>query len=582
MTTEALEAWLSVATATGLVLPPGEMQPDNDGGFRITTTLAVAGLSVGILIVLAHDFPKDAPLVLVQDSQLLGRLPHVFRNAGVVCYSTSEGLLLNRQQPETVLTWAVKETIRTLEEGLGTSQVAEFMRELEVYWRQLGGPEVVNFYNPSSEARTLTSYSAKDNLRWLAGAEQEMPPRHRAGNKLLTTIKEKATYLPLLPGTAFIPPAPNEPFWTIDQLRELVKPTLMAIPSKRRRQLFKSGRDWNGLLVLAVPLVGHKSHVTLLGIAYTSLKGVHPLGERGSAFDLKPVQLLRWERSYLLPRGGGKMSLTPKKVLVIGCGAIGGHLAHELSQTGILYLTLVDGDRLSIENMHRHALGMAGVGEYKAIALRDELQRKYLYAEVTAIAKPIEQALDAGEIQPESFDLVIAATGEATLERYLNERLRAIAGAPPVIYSWLEPYGIGGHALLTRPHQAGCLECLYTSPNPDAPLSNRALFAAPDQQFSLALSGCGSLHTPYASLDASQTATLAARLAVEALTSSQPESPLWSWKGSDRELKAAGFKVGPRYKLTEETLRRDAMRYIAPNCPVCAFDSNTNAATNHE
>lgn len=582
MTADAVDAWLTTAVDEGLVLAPGAVQADEDGSFRISTTLAVGGLSVGVIILLAHDFPKDAPSVLLEDGHLLGRLPHVFRNAGVVCYSTSEGLLLNRRRPETVLTWTVKETVRTLEDGLSSNQTAEFMRELEVYWGQLGGTAWVNLFNPSAEARTLTGYVANGGLRWVAGTPAELPSLYRELSKRPTTVTENVAYLPLLPGTAFIPPGPDEPFWTIGQLRELVRPTLAAMPPKRRRQLYKSSDSWSGFLVLAIPVPGREQAVTLLGVAFKSPKGFHPLGERGAAIELTPVQLVRWERSYLLPRGGGKMELTEKKVLLIGCGAIGGHLAHELVRAGIQHLTLVDKDELSVENMHRHALGMSGIGKNKSLALREELQHKYLYAEITAVTKSIEQALDTQEVNPEAFDLIIAATGVATLERYLNERLRALPGSPPAIYTWLEPYGIGGHALLTWPNQAGCLECLYTSPNLDAPLANRALFAAPNQQFSLALSGCGSLHTPYASLDASQTATLAARLAVEALTGRQLESPLWSWKGNDQALKAAGFKVGPRYQVKEEVLRREATLYVVPDCPVCGPATGSEAVNNHE
>lgn len=576
MTIDAVEAWLEEATAGGLVLAPGSVCASAGGGFLISTTLAVAGLSVSVLIITAADFPKDEPIVVLKDKQLLGRLPHVLRKAGVVCYSDSEGVLLNIRRPDSVLTWAVEETVRTLEEGLGSKQIAEFMRELEVYWKELGGATFFNFLNPLPEASTATAYvTANNKLRWLARSLEEIPPLFRSVSSLNSIVKEQVTYLPLAPGTAFIPPSPDEPFWSIAQLRALVRPTLAAMKPKRRRHLYKHSGFWQGVLVLAIPLAGNEKHFTLLGIAYKSKRGFHPLGERGADFQLKPIQLKRWERSYLLPRGGGKMSITEKKVLLVGCGAIGGHLAHELVRAGVLHLTLVDSDALSIENMHRHALGMSGVDKNKTVALREDLQQKYLYADISAIPKTIEEALDSEEVKPEDFDLIIAATGEATLERYLNERLRALPEAPPVIYTWLEPYGIGGHALLTWPRQAGCLECLYTSPDPDAPLANRMLFAAPDQRFSLALSGCGSLHTPYGSLDASQTATLAARLAVDALSDRQTESPLWSWKGDKRELKAAGFKTGPRYKLSEETLRREATIYIAPDCPVCRLAITT-------
>jgi molybdopterin/thiamine biosynthesis adenylyltransferase len=569
MTTGQAEEWLAQGLADGLLQQPFAVVPMADGHLRISATITVMGKSVGISIEIPTDFPISLPPIRLQVTDGLGYLPHVAAS-GSVCYADSEGLLLNRQRPDLVLTWAVEHTQAVLATGLGPGRVAEFMRELEVYWAQLSKTEIYNLLDPSAAVSTATVYSAR-NLLLLAASEAQIPRWFRPETGPMSVICS-ATYLPLLAGTAFVPPRSDEPFWTIEQLRTLVEPTLAAMLPKRRRQLFKKDGCWKGTLALAIPTAD--GHHSLIGIDYTSAKGFHPFDSRGRDFELQPVSLHRIERSYIVPRGGGKADLATKKVLLIGCGAIGGHLAYELVRTGVQWLTLVDHDTLSIHNMHRHALGKSGLGKFKTEGLRDDIQEKYLYAEVTSVTKKFQEARAVGDIKLEAFDLIIAATGEATLELYLNEQLYLVPKAPPIIYSWLEPYGLGGHALLTWPTQPGCLQCLYTSDDPDAPLANRALFAASGQEFSVALSGCGSLHTPYASQDASQTAILAARLAINALTGREKNSPLWSWKGDKREFKAAGFKTGSRYKLSEETLRREATVYISPACLVCGDKIN--------
>jgi molybdopterin/thiamine biosynthesis adenylyltransferase len=575
VTREEVVMWLDQAVASGLLQSPGMVCVEDSGQIRVATSVAVLGDSVGVFITMGANFPVNLPLVQLREPNALGYLPHVLPSNGVVCFSDSEGLLLNRQRPDAVLTWSVEHTRDVLAGGLSEEAAAEFMRELEVYWGYLSGDAVYNFMDPPVAVSSAVVFGM-GKARLLAREAEQIPRAFRPQSGASVT-QHMATYLPLPTGTTFTPPHPDGPFWTIDQLRALVEPALAGLGPKRRRQLFKKTGCWQGLLVLAVPLA-EQHRYSLIGIDYTSPNGFHPFDGRGTNFELRPVQLPRWERTYLVPRGGGQVDLMSKRVLLVGCGAIGGHLAHELVRAGVQWLTLVDHDTLSMENMHRHALGMAGEGKHKVFALRDDLQQKYLYAEIKAVNKTLEQALAAGDILLDSFDLVIAATGVATLELFLNEQARAQPNAPPALYTWLEPYGLGGHALLTRSGRPGCLQCLYTSDDPAAPLANRALFAAPGQRFSIALSGCSSLHTPYASFDASETATLAARLAVQALTGREKNSPLWSWKGDKREFKAAGFKTGARYKLTDEALRKEATSYINPYCPVCGSDAtSTNA-----
>jgi molybdopterin-synthase adenylyltransferase len=240
------------------------------------------------------------------------------------------------------------------------------------------------------------------------------------------------------------------------------------------------------------------------------------------------------------------------------------------NQTLSTHLTLVDPDIMRPENTFRHTLGYSALGEPKVTALKAELERKYPYIAVTTHQKYIEEAIVDGLLQVSTFDLVIVAIGNPTVELYLNRVLHERPAGPTAVFAWLEPYGIGGHALLTRPGMPGCFQCLYTPAlDLETPLHNRAAFAAYGQSFGKDDLGCGSLFTPYGALGAQRTAEYAVRLALDGLTGREPGSPLLSWKGPDDAFKAAGFQLSPRCLLTADQLYERRYGYIDPLCRVC-------------
>jgi molybdopterin-synthase adenylyltransferase len=234
-----------------------------------------------------------------------------------------------------------------------------------------------------------------------------------------------------------------------------------------------------------------------------------------------------------------------------------------------MHLTLVDPDILQIENTFRHVLGRKALFQPKVVALREEVESKYPYLSVTTHQKYIQEAIREGLVDLSDYDLAIFATGNHTIELYINRLLNQQAQSPIAVFTWLEPYGIGGHALMTRPNKLGCLHCLFTSANDDTPLRNRAAFANYGQSFGKDDLGCGSLYTPYSALDAQKTATLAVQLALDGLTGREQGTPMLSWKGSDADFLVAGFQTSPRYKLAPDELHATRYDYINPKCAIC-------------
>lgn len=538
--------------------------------FRGTAT--VAGIDVEIEVLLPISFPLQIPLVLLTRWDAVGFVPHVGPD-GHVCYQSAEGLVLDRQRPGAVVVWALERSIYVLERGVARENAADFVDEFEVSWYRLPGVRwITNVLDPPAASRdvcvvevTPATGSAPPH-RAIAGSINDVAGYFGwdAGTTRPTT---RATCLVFPSGTLVVPPRHDAPFWTAEELRAFARPALEAMTPKRRHALVGNHFHRSGTVAFVIPRPS--GGVVVFAVDYEGGNGRHPLQDNGGDPVLHPVSVSRVERTYLVPRGGGSADLSGKRVLLVGCGAVGGHVAHELVRAGILGLTLVDPDTFSADNTFRHVLGRA-FGP-KASTLRNNLRASYPYVRAEAVDEKIEVAVEAGTVDLRSFDLVVVAVGAPTVELWLNELLRR-SGGPPAVFTWLEPYGIGGHALLMRPCIPGCFECLFTSPapGPDTVLVNRASFAAPGQWFGRALSGCGTLHTPFGSLDASRTAGLAVRLALDALTGRETKGVLRSWKGPSQDFLDAGFELAPRHGVSEEALNREGSLHVASDCRACS------------
>jgi molybdopterin/thiamine biosynthesis adenylyltransferase len=521
---------------------------------------------VELRVGLPVDFPSVLPVVKLRPWDALGVIPHVTAIEGGVCYQDSEGLLLDQNRAGALVDWGVDQALVELSRGVRGDNRTDFTEEFEASWSQLKGKGTLrNVADIPTFPCKLTVVRRTETELYLA-ADEEQVLSFLQFERLGKHNVQRATFLPLPANTYIEPPRPDRPFWSAEELRQWLAPGIANLSNRQRRALLLRSSSQQGVIVVALPRPSQG--VAVFAVRYQSPTSEHPLLPGVSA-TLWPLQVARRESAYLVPRGGGQASLATKHVLLVGCGAVGGRLAHDLVQSGVLRLTLVDFDMHSADNTFRHVLGYPRKGVItKVAALREELQAKYPYVQVTAVNDGIQAAHRKGTVQWNDFDLLIAATGNPTVELWLNAQLHGPTVQTSALFTWLEAYGIGGHALLTHSGTVGCLQCLYTDPD-ETQLANRAAFAQAGQKFSMSLAGCSARHTPYGSLDAVRTAEMAARLAVRALTNRESAAPLVSWKGDAEDFLAAGFRLAPRYAASEEALSRNRYRYQAPTCPIC-------------
>lgn len=212
-----------------------------------------------------------------------------------------------------------------------------------------------------------------------------------------------------------------------------------------------------------------------------------PLGWLGFGFDLDPVHRLaaakrpKLYRQFLHTRGGTRKisrlainefgpdfihsrnltfhDLKGKKITIVGCGAVGSHIAPGLIRlgagTGKGRLDLVDHDDMKPENLGRHVLGYPALFKHKADALAEEMKRQFPFSKVRARVRSAQGLPDLFDT-----DLVIDATGEEIVSEMINAMRLDRGTDKPVLHVRIRGNGECVQSFWAQGRQLGCFRCL--------------------------------------------------------------------------------------------------------------------------
>lgn len=162
--------------------------------------------------------------------------------------------------------------------------------------------------------------------------------------------------------------------------------------------------------------------------------------------NLLPLITERLDVSWTVGRDQETMvtSREKKKILLIGVGALGSHVAEQLAKAGIGEIILVDSDILSSANIGRHVLGVNSIGLSKAKALSGKISSCWPSCSVVAYDDTIQKWLKGNNLR--DIDVVLDFTGEPMVRQCID-KARQIYSCPLLI-SWMEPYVVAAHACL--------------------------------------------------------------------------------------------------------------------------------------
>jgi len=206
------------------------------------------------------------------------------------------------------------------------------------------------------------------------------------------------------------------------------------------------------------------------------------------ALSVMPVSVVRIDDRYMAQRNvPGMQTLAGKRLVVVGCGTIGGYLAEMLIKAGAGtsggQLTLVDFENLYPQNIGRHRLGFPNLFSNKATGLAEELKRVAPGADIRALPVNVRMA-KLGMV-----DMLIDSTGEESLGHWLCERHLPTT---PMLSIWIEGPGTAVRALLRTKKTGACYRCLC-----DANRRGMLNTVTGEMPTLMAGQGCEGLYVPF-------------------------------------------------------------------------------------
>lgn len=171
----------------------------------------------------------------------------------------------------------------------------------------------------------------------------------------------------------------------------------------------------------------------------------------------------RYSRQIMLPAIGseGQARLGRSRVAVVGCGGLGSILSQLMVRMGVGRVTVIDGDRPDITNLHRQILfDEADVAERhpKAQTAAEKLRRMNSQTEIVGIAERLHPA-NADRLLT-GHEVILDGTDNLRTRLLLNDW--SIRNGIPWVYGAV--MSAKGMSLVIRPGKGPCLACLFPDP----------------------------------------------------------------------------------------------------------------------
>lgn len=518
---------------------------------------------IGIVMAIPSDWERSLIDLYIEEYFSIDFIPHMYKY-GHLCLYDLEGILINVNYKGLIYE-SIERLEKTLIDGIEGFNKEDFITEFNAYWNQLNNIGVIR-----------ASISLEDKLKKIKYIKNNKLNDDKFNLSAADTIEElnRLTHNGTVKNGVYINIKSKEFIYPPDWRHEL---TISYV-----NQLLKYGeidaRVINPLinnheLLLFINIIqpnGVNTPIAVIIKNYNKkLNGKNKLFQLNIGCKITPLGVLRNDSDYILNRGGAITDIKDKKVLIIGCGSIGGYLISEIVKTGISNLCIVDNDILSTDNIYRHLLGLEFVGGYKTKAIIKHLIKNIPYLNIRSYEKHIENLIEDYEIDFEEFDLIISATGNHNVNRRINRYLKNNNVSTPTIYLWNEVLGIGNHALFIDIKNSGCFECIIAKD--EEGVFDRTSYCKRGQVFSKKYNGCHSTFLPFGSIHSLKTVCIGIELALKYFNGEIKENILISQKGDDTYLKHEGLLTSDRYKNQKnEVWRLRGSDFVNSKCNICS------------
>lgn len=513
-----------------------------------------------IMHINSKRFPFELPNIYINNKKqsYIPNIPHVTSN-GYICYLDKEGVVWSDDIVKTFdYIFHRVESIffeEDNEEGI--------QREFQYYFSQI--KDIEYMFSCISEGDIVKKVKLYiDNKTDIKFAFDDNETTNL--NEVEKPQVVNAIYIPFYKILDIYVPNKYK-FWSNEEINKLIYRCVSEENIAVLRKISKPSRQ--SYYILNILLVDGQT--VFIGLRYDNksynykdVTKIPIILDENNDVEIKPIYIERLDDKKSLVRGGAITNGDDFSILVIGCGSVGSDVTFQLARSGFKNISIVDYDKFSQDNIYRHFLGKSRnkANKNKSILMKEELMNRYDNMQINAYQDDIFNLLEKRELDLKNYSLIISAIGDVNKERLLNKYI--IDCETPVIYTWVEAFGLGGHAVLTNNGDKGCFNCLITEQ-----LRCKVNFAGnSDKPFVKNFGGCLGTFTPYGSMDSMQTAIIATRLSQDCLVNLTKGNKVLSWKGNHELFEKNGYTVDETYEnFNNVTGLRDDIKF--DGCEYC-------------
>lgn len=399
-----------------------------------------------------------------------------------VCYTLADSRELPRNSPDIIVRWVVSQATTIIKNTVlnHTYRKSEILREIEPLWTTLA---YVNRFYSSSNERHLSSIdlfmdsvpTGSSNLAFRGWKFPNGLGTRDVATLSLTTESDKFSGIFSLHERFTLQKRNIDLYEFLNFLRSVDK------------KLIKKFNDVLEIYWPAIPESTFLSFVLIVKdmffLPFVIASDDKPFAKFSVSSMLAeidgklPPNLLRkltvhpqhaynLTADYIFKRnieGYMSQNLAGRKIALVGCGAIGGHLALSIARLGGGSsggeVALIDFDDLGPQNLGRHALGKKYIGKKKSEGLRDEISEQFNGLNVTSFEK---SAMNYDQEFYSRFDIIVDATGKVELSESLNEKYQV--GEMPnatLLHVWIRGNGEAVQGILVKRKDGhACRTCL--------------------------------------------------------------------------------------------------------------------------
>lgn len=423
----------------------------NPNGDFLFIDICISGDIIRLKCIFPEAFPYEFPKVYILKEfyKKYEPLPHI-SDSGEICIFDTNRVFPNSKKPKELTLESIKQAEKILKDGILGDNSDEFLDEFYAYWNLKS--EIIGdlIFNPTDKPQKLIYYKGNSNFIYLSDKKNKLINylKYSKGCNVKSSKFKEALFLPVL--NNWKPPFPKTNIDVIELLKKekYYNEYINYVKNNKSSRIIIFSQKINNSLCICG--WEHIKEDTPNGFRINNINPMYVYKKLYGNNNIKNIMINQLGHNRLYNRGGDGIIRDNIRVSITGCGSVGSYLTKTLVDLGINKFILIDNDELSSENTARHYCGASYYRYKKVEAIKEELIRHYPDIECKSIAENVFSVINYRIEEFNESDYNFIAVGNISIEEKFVSLVNNMKINKPIIILWVEPYLVGGHALILQ------------------------------------------------------------------------------------------------------------------------------------